>query len=393
VRGTIIARTLKDGSRRYDAVWPVGEKRMWKTFARQKDAERFLTTVVKQTQDGVYYDIVPTPMASVFDKWVIHSLEVRVKQQLLKSSTAKSYRSILKEHLRPAFGDIRSDRLRAGVLAEWARARADDIVAGTMAPKTFNNAVNLLHVILKWARHPAQGFLAHDPMVDLSRLPKRRMERRFLEPEQITALLEAANDVRDSTILALAVYSGLRRGELFGLQWHDVDWDGRIAVNRSLYQGDVSTPKTPHSIRRVDVPPSVLATLAIYRAFYPPLPGGFIFRPETGQWLDSDNWFRKSFVPVAVMAKLRPATASEDRDDEQLVGLHTLRHTYASLLINQGESLKYVSAQMGHASITITADLYGHLFKATSAAAMRKLEAQIGATGAKVVSIATGTRR
>lgn len=136
-----------------------------------------------------------------------------------------------------------------------------------------------------------------------------------------------------------------------------------------------------------------MATLAIYRVFYPPLPGGFIFRPETGQWLDPDSWFKRSFVPAAVKAKLRPATASEDRDDEQLVGLHTLRHTYASLLINQGESLKYVSAQMGHASITITADLYSHLFKATSTAAMRKLDAQIGGTGAKVVSIATGTRR
>ena len=56
------------------------------------------------------------------------------------------------------------------------------------------------------------------------------------------------------------------------------------------------------------------------------------------------------------------------------IGLHGLRHTYASLLINQGESIKYVSTQLGHASIQITADLYGHLFKETSVAAMRRLE-------------------
>jgi integrase len=65
---------------------------------------------------------------------------------------------------------------------------------------------------------------------------------------------------------------------------------------------------------------------------------------------------------------------------EQLVGLHTLRHTYASLLINQGESIKYVSKQLGHASIQITADLYGHLFKETSVSAMNRLAIRIPLT-------------
>ena len=62
------------------------------------------------------------------------------------------------------------------------------------------------------------------------------------------------------------------------------------------------------------------------------------------------------------------------------IGLHTLRHTYASLLINQGESIKYVSKQLGHASINITGDLYGHLFKETSAAAMNRLSMRIPVT-------------
>jgi len=79
--------------------------------------------------------------------------------------------------------------------------------------------------------------------------------------------------------------------------------------------------------------------------------------------------------------------ALEDRDDEKLVGLHSLRHTYASLLINQGESIKYVSKQLGHASIQITADLYGHLFKETSVSAMNRLSMRIPVSGAK----ATGT--
>jgi len=121
-------------------------------------------------------------------------------------------------------------------------------------------------------------------------------------------------------------------------------------------------------------------------------PGGRHPRTGTGTPLDPDNWFGKFFVPTAVKAKLRPASLAKDRDDEQLVGLHTLRHTYASLLINQGESIKYVSKQLGHASITITADLYGHLFKETSVSAMNKLSMRIhGPAPTSVVGLSTGT--
>jgi integrase len=292
---------------------------------------------------------------------------------------------MLATHLRPAFGEVRSDRLRHVSLADWARARADEIAEGTLSPKFYNNLLNLLHVILMWARHPAQGYLAHDPLVGLRRLPRSKVERAFLEPAEITALLTAADDVRDSTILATAVYTGLRRGELFGLRWEDVDWtDGRIAVRRSIYQGDVTTPKTMHSIRTVDVPSSLLACLSIYRAHYPPLVEGFIFRTETGTAIDPDNWSKRSLAPILASAEgVGP------------IGLHGLRHTYASLLINQGESLKYVSRQLGHASIQITADLYGHLFRETSTAAMQRLGARMDAAEeprGQVVQMRTGTR-
>lgn len=116
-----------------------------------------------------------------------------------------------------------------------------------------------------------------------------------------------------------------------------------------------------------------------YRTTHPPLAGDYVFRRDDGAPLDPDTWFKTAFVPTAVRATLRPASA-EDAGDEQLVGLHTLRHTYASLLINQGESIKYVSKQLGHASIQITADLYGHLFKETSVSAMHRLSRRIPVT-------------
>jgi integrase len=149
-----------------------------------------------------------------------------------------------------------------------------------------------------------------------------------------------------------------------------------LRIRRSIYQGDITRPKTTHSERVVDVPPRIVTMLNEYKEDYPPLKGDYIFRTDSGAPIDGDNWFGRYFVPTAVKAKLRPEKPNPN-DEEQLVGLHTLRHTYASILINQGESIKYVSKQMGHASIQITADLYGHLFKETSVSAMNRLKMRI----------------
>ena len=202
------------------------------------------------------------------------------------------------------------------------------------------------------------------------RLPRRRIERDFLERHEITALLNAALTSTDYAILMVGIYGGLRRGELFALQWDDIDaarakGPGRLRIQRSVYQGEVTTPKTEHSVRVVDVPRLVLDALEGQRVDCPPIAGDYVFRTAEGTPIDPDNWYNREFPAIRQRAKLRG------------IGLHALRHTYASLLINAGENLKYVSRQLGHASIQITADLYGHLFKETSTAAMRRLNARI----------------
>lgn len=381
MRGTIVTRETKEGEKRYHVVFRAGGKQQWKTFTRRRDAEKFLSSTVSDVHDGTYTAVQPIPMGELFDRWSSHSLEVREKQGLIKPSTAKSYRSMVATHLRPAFQDYRSDRLTAEAVGDWVRARADEIAEEALSPKFYNNLVNLLHAILKWARNSGQRYLAHDPLAEVTRLPRSKVERDFLEPAEIGKLLEAA-EAPDDTILYLAAYSGLRRGELFALKWEDIDEsNSQIRVRRSIYQGAVTRPKTVHSERDVDIPARIVELLAVYRESYPALEGDFIFRTDAGSPLDPDNWFKRSFVPTVKRAGLRA------------IGLHVLRHTYASLLINQGESIKYVSKQLGHASIQITADLYGHLFKETSVSAMNRLSMRIpGAAAVNVVSIATGTR-
>jgi integrase len=260
---------------------------------------------------------------------------------------------MVKEHLRPAFGAYRSDRFTLLVVEEWRAGIAGKIATGTMAPKFYLNLRNFLSAIVDWARHPNRRYLAHDPLGGLPKIDLPRTKKRpHFEPDQVAELLTAAAaSPPDDTIIRVAVYSGLRRGEIFGLQWSDIDAGdgdgGRIHVRRSIYQGAITTPKTEDSDRVVDVPQRLLDDLAVYKVMYPPISAGFVVRQEKGQPLDPDTWHRQRLVPILKRANLyRPGT-----------GLHSIRHTYVSRLIAQGEDVGYIADQVGHSTTRLTQDL------------------------------------
>ena len=360
----------KEKETRYDCSWWSGGKKRSKTFSKKHDASRFLASVVTETHNGSYQQTRAVVMSDVFDEWEKH-LDVKLQQGRLKPSTKKAYLSMLRKHLRPAFGACRSDKLTVNVVQEWERRCAAALAAGTLSAKYFNNLLATLRVVLSWARGRGQRYLTHDPLTEIRPVPVERRERRFLEPQELSALLDAVEGERDRTILYLLAYSGLRRGELFGLQWKDLDENtNRLQVRRSLFQGALTRPKTQHSERTVDLPEPIVVRLQVYREQYPSIGEGFVFRTEEGHPLDPDNWYKRVFVPTVKRADLTVD-----------VTVHTMRHGYASLLINQGESIKYVSRQLGHASINITADLYGHLFRETSVSAMERLTQRVHGAG------------
>ncbi len=198
----------------------------------------------------------------------------------------------------------------------------------------------------------------------VKRIPLPDIEASFLEPDQIARLLKVAVTPED-TIVMLGVYAGLRRGELCAVRFDDIDWGdgthGRLWIRRAISGGKVTTPNTKHSVRMVDVPEALLTNLRAYTAQQCATETDYLFQTAEGTPIDPDNLTKRIFVPLVQRAKL-PG-----------IGLHPLRHTFASLLISHGESVKYVSKQLGHASIQITIDTYGHLFRETSVAAMGRL--------------------
>lgn len=172
----------------------------------------------------------------------------------------------------------------------------------------------------------------------------------------------------DDTIIMTAALSGLRRGELFALQWPDLDpGNGRdggvLHVRRGIYHGVISTPKTDGSERTVDVPQRLVDELAIYRLTYPALGDGFIFRTATGHHLEPDNWHHRHLVPLLKTAGLY----------KKGMGLHALRHGYVSLMAANGEDIGYIADQVGHSSVKLTQDVYRHTFAKARVESMRRL--------------------
>jgi integrase len=155
----------------------------------------------------------------------------------------------------------------------------------------------------------------------------------------------------------------LRQGELLALQWGDIDHHrGVIKVRRAFSRGKLQTPKTSHSMREVRVGKNLLRALHEHQ-LRTGARSEFVFTTRTGAPLDPANLVKRGFEPTLRSAGLRK------------IRFHDLRHTYASIMINEGANLKFVSKQLGHSSIQITLDRYSHLIPERHDAAVEQFEA------------------
>ena len=190
----------KEKETRYDCSWWAGGKKRSKTFDTKHAASRFLASAVTETHGGTYQQTRPISMNAVFDEWEKH-LDVKLQQGRLKPSTMKAYQCMVRKHLRPAFGACRSDKLTVNVVLEWERRYATLLATGDLTAKYYNNLLGTLRVVLSWARGRGQRYLTHNPLEELKPAYVPKTEARFLERAELGALLDAADNLRDQTIL------------------------------------------------------------------------------------------------------------------------------------------------------------------------------------------------
>jgi integrase len=170
--------------------------------------------------------------------------------------------------------------------------------------------------------------------------------------------------------------SGARQGKLFGLKWTDVDWFNRqIHIQRTFNSDEWYKPKRKTSNRKIDLGPTTMASLRKWRLKCPNSTLDLVFPNDAGKPLDHGNLMNRHYYPALKKAELAR------------IRFHDLRHTYASLLIKQGENIKYIQTQLGHASPTVTLDVYAQLMKPVNRETACRLEKTVfGESGSKMVA-------
>jgi integrase len=275
-----------------------------------------------------------------------------------KPSAIRGYADALRLHVLPELGA----RRLADIQRRDVQRLADDLLAGRLTPSTIRNALMPLRVIYR--RAIEDGEVAVNPCTGL-RLPANRGRRdRIVSPEQAAALL-AALAPEDRVIWSLALYGGLRRGEVMALRWRDVDLaEGVIRVERGWDEKArlFVEPKSRAGRRKVPIAAALRDVLAEHKMS---ARGELVAPRPDGR------------TPFDGGAAAERAQRAWRRAGLEPITLHEARHTFASLMIAAGVNARALATYMGHASVTITYDRYGHLMPGNEDEAAALLDAYL----------------
>jgi integrase len=355
--GSIIKVEGKRGATYAIRFYGPGGKRCYKTIGPRKgDAQRALRHIMSKVDAGEWRPVPDITFAELAGKWL------ELKSAAVRPKALASYRAHV-DRLIAAFGPIKVKN----ILSEEAERFFAGLLGQGLAPATNGRTLTILKSIFE--KGGQWGYLTHNPAryINKPQIPKREMA--FLNPEEMKRLI-AATDGRHRTLIMSACYTGMRQSEILGLTWGDIDWQsGRIYIRRGLQQGRFFEPKTQASKRAVVVPPVLVEALKGHRRRQAVELAenrlDLVFPNRAGRPMASRNLAVRIFEPALRAAGLPKVT------------FHALRHSYVSLLLSQGESVKFISRQVGHSSAKLTLDVYGHLLEGVEEAAMGRLEERL----------------
>jgi integrase len=327
-----------------------------KTFATEGEAKAWRHDAVGEVRRGKLKAPTRVTLREAWDAWNegARSGLVRTKSgDPYKPSCLRSYEQAMRDRVLPDLGAAR--------LSEIRRVDVQDLVdrlqAKGLDPSTIRNTVAPLRVVYR--RAFTRGEVAVNPAIGLELPAVRGRRDRIAAPEEATKLLAALPE-GDRAVWATAMYAGLRLGELQGLRWEDVDLaNGIIRVERAwdAKEGPIA-PKSKAGRRKVPIA-AVLRDFLDEHKLRTTWTEGFVFGRSAGTPFDARALARRA---ETAWKGLEP------------ISLHECRHTFASLMIAAGVNAKALSSYMGHSSITITLDRYGHLMPGNEDAAAELLD-------------------
>jgi integrase len=334
-----------------------------KTFRRLADARAWRAATRLALRDGTIAAPTRVTLREAAEQW-LEAAEagiVRTRSgERYKPSALRSYRNSLEIKVMPALGQLRLSAVTRTAIQDLV----DRLVAEGLAASTVRNSVLPLRAIYR--RAIARAEVMQNPTQGLALPAVRGRRERVARPAEARALIEAL-ELPERAIYATALYAGLRCGELQGLRWQDVDFDhGVIRVERSWDRtAGAIEPKSRSGRRRVPLAAPLRNQLIEQRLRQPPTAGEIVFPNRAG-------------VPFSPGWAAVRALATWEKVGLERIGLHECRHTYAAFMIAAGVNAKALSTYMGHSSITITLDRYGHLMPGAEEEAAQMLGAYLG---------------
>ena len=338
----------------------------------KKDAEVELAKFVTEVQNGLVIDGKSLKFSEFTEIW---KRDYGSKE--LAPSTYKRYCRMLETRLLPYFGHFYINKIKPTDIMKFYDLLEKDTQLvrkqgnnGAKTKKPLSGKTILEHHrLLRAMLHKAVYWqlIVANPAERVQPPKARKPKRRSYDDEQTKILLEnlellSIEDTKYKVAITLTIFTGVRLGELMGLEWQDVDFkNGIISINRSSqYLSDIGVftkvPKTESSIREIAIPEFIISLLEEYKLWYEEQKSIY------GElWTDSDRLFVQ-----ADGKPMHPSTISKwfvkyvGQIGLPVINFHGLRHTNASLLVAQNIDIAVISARLGHAQISTTLDFYVH---------------------------------
>ena len=337
---------------RYTVETETGPKRKAVYGKDYEETERLLNQALADRDKGLVFDAGAMTVAEYMNRWLVDCAKGRVAHR-----TYDGYEQRLKDHINPGLGRVKLAKLSPANVQAFYNAK----LTSGLAPGTVRAIYAVLHGALdqavKWNLIPRNPAASVDP-------PKLRQEEMtVLDADQARRFLNAAKGDRWECQYVLALSCGIRRGELMGLKWSDIDLDARtLRINRQLQRmrdggGLYFTQPKNASRRTINLPETAINALGSHR-----------MRQLEEQLWAGPNWQENELVFSTIKGTpvdAQNVTARSYKNILKKAGVphmpfHSLRHSCATLLLAKGVHPTYVQKLLGHQSIRLTLDLYSH---------------------------------
>ena len=308
-----------------------------------------------------------------FGDWLTYWYENHSKPKI-RPTTQETYESRIRLHIIPEIGSIPLNKLTQNDLQQFygrikksGRKRFADKYGEGLSDRM----VRMCHATCRSALEKAvqDGLIRVNPAIGCKLPPKKAREMQVLTREELQRFLIQAKFEGYYEVFLLDLATGLRRGELMALQWDDLNFKtGVLNVNKQVYdvrgQLQISTPKTKNSVRKIVLPPAVVAVLREYK------------KTVDSRWMFPSPV--KEDCPITPGVVRRRLQLILEHAGCKHVRFHDLRHTFATLALENGMDVKTLSAMLGHVSAVTTLDIYTHITGDMQRAAAASIDRSIG---------------